>query len=707
VNIYKPIRKRKYNFKVGLIGCGNIAHTQLKYIDSYLHKENIALCDPDRIRMKALSRRFGISNLYEDADQLLGNFSPDIVHILTPPQTHLEIVIRCLKKGAHLFIEKPMCVTRKEAEIICRVADETKRSVCIDHLLPFDPLITRAKKWIDADRIGKLTKIYITDLRDSYQQGLSDVGAKWLKSLPGGLLFDLLPHHLSIFNFFAPELKFAEATCRRQGSDITEIKGLFSSADKVGQIRIDIDYPAPGFTVNLIGVSGSILLDFRNRSLESKPLNSTKDLSHKQLLRSSAPGPFQNKALQSFFKSLVSRNIYVGMHYLIGRFYQSISDSSVSPVSPQSGLIVMEQMDTIFKAIDGTGSVNTTAIPPKITRHGGTKADSRYDTLVTGASGFIGRALIKRLVESGNGVRAAVHSESDRRNLINRYPGQIDAFCGDISDGSFVEYLLAGVKTVYHLAAATSGGWLQHIDASVKGTQNLMSAALKARCEKIVYVSTIALLDQSTYPDDKVIDETFPYEKFPEKRDPYCFAKLWAERIVKSFLETSSNQTILILRPGIVYGPEKIPIDNLVQRHGKLWILKGGRRKLLPLVYIDNLVDALILAGKASKSGIYNVIDEEDIELGEFVNAYKDLTHSDSKTLYLAKPLLLAFHQMVAVIRNLLAKPENHAVYKLKCKQASVRHSSRNLKRELGWRQNVAFKKGLKTAVQRNRVTYG
>jgi len=706
VNIYKPNSKRQFNFKVGLIGCGNIAHTQLKYIDSYIHKENIALCDPDKIRMRALSKRFGVSNLYEDIDQLLDNFSPDIVHILTPPQTHLKIVIRCLRKGANLFIEKPMCVTRKEAETICQIAHETKRSVCIDHLLPFDPLINRAKKLIADNRIGILAKIDITDLRDSYQRRSYSGEPEWLKNLPGGLLFDLLPHHLSILNFFSPEMRFADAACRRQESDITEIKGLFSSADKVGQIRVDIDHTIPEFTVNLVGASGSILVDFRNRSLESKPFTSGKGLFHKKMPPLYPFSRLQSKIVQPLLKSLVSQNIYIGMYHLIGIFYKSIYEKGVSPVSPESGLIVTEQLNKIFEAIEGSHSLNKSAIPQRITNNCCMKTDRRHNILVTGASGFIGSALVKRLVESGNGVRVAVRRESDKRNLIDRYPGQIDAFCGDIADGSFVKYLLSGIKTTYHLAAATKGGWLMHIDASVKGTQNLMSAALNSRCEKIVYVSTIALLDQSKYPNNKVIDENFPYEEFPEKRDPYCFAKLWAERIVKSFLEKSRNQKIVILRPGIVYGPEKMPINNLAQRYGKLLIFKGGRRKLLPLVYIENLVDALVLAGQSSKSGIYNVIDNEDIILSKFINVYIELTNSDYKTLYLAKPALLTFYRMVAVIRNLLAKPENHAVYKLKCKQSSVKHSSRNLKRELGWRQNVRFEEGLKIAVQRNRVIY-
>src|SRR5687768_7644952 len=104
------------SLKVALVGCGKIADGHVEEIQKMPAKASVvAVCDLERLMAEQLAARYGIPAYYDDLEQMLERERPDVVHITTPPASHLPLAIRCIDAGCHVFVEKPIAPTHPEA----------------------------------------------------------------------------------------------------------------------------------------------------------------------------------------------------------------------------------------------------------------------------------------------------------------------------------------------------------------------------------------------------------------------------------------------------------------------------------------------------------------------------------------------------------------------------------------------------------------
>ena len=166
------------NLKVAIVGCGNMARVHARLLAHYVLKENIAVCDNDQLRLDDFAKTFSISNKFNNLNQLLGEFKPDVVHIVTPPGLHATLAVQCLAKGCHVLIEKPMCLTLKEADDIIAFAKKNKRSVCVDHMRVCDPLTIKAKNILASGQLGEIVNVDVNYSYDYLKRIHSDPGVQ-------------------------------------------------------------------------------------------------------------------------------------------------------------------------------------------------------------------------------------------------------------------------------------------------------------------------------------------------------------------------------------------------------------------------------------------------------------------------------------------------------------------------------------------------
>ena len=692
---------KRYDFRVGIIGCGNLAYHQIKYIARHVKAENITLSDMDRFRMECLAGRYGVKAVYRNVDEMLCEFRPQIVHILTPPTTHFRIAMNCLEHGTHVFVEKPMCMTAKESEAVYALARKQEQLVCVDHLIPFDPLLTKVKNGNLAKDLGKFTKIFVRDARNYFARKKSGCVSRWLNDLPGELLFDIIPHHLSIVDAFLGDGEIQEVNYDQIEEGISEIRISLGSTTGLGEIHLDINSLGAAFDIVIVYENGWISVDLLKRSIKVvKDKFPSPDLCYRYSLKSSGCKK-KSELIKENLIRLTARDGYIGMQRLIEQFYKAIETRIDSPISMEKGLKIMRQVEEIFCRTDKLNRLkHDVAEKEKICPR--EASQRRMDTriLVTGATGFIGRVLVNRLKKMGHRVRVLARCRNDYAHERADFWNNVDACIGDVSDSAFVEKACQDVDLIFHLAAATGGSWTSFIDSTVRGTENVVKAALKSGCQKLVYVSSIALLNQSKYPPQGLIDETYPYEQYPARRDVYCFSKLWAEKIVNAYAKISNKLKIVIVRPGIVYGPGRIPLNNLSWRWGNVLWVKGSGKRPLPLVYVANLIDALLLAGWTESDGVFNVVDREEVTVQKFFKCHRKLSSQNYKLVFLPIGMLLGFQALVKIFRKTMGKPDNYAIYKLRCIKTGVRHSTRKLESELGWSQKLSFEEGMILAVK-------
>jgi nucleoside-diphosphate-sugar epimerase len=254
---------------------------------------------------------------------------------------------------------------------------------------------------------------------------------------------------------------------------------------------------------------------------------------------------------------------------------------------------------------------------PAITPPRGRQIDATADNacLVTGASGFIGGHVVQRLIAEGHQVRCLVRSTSDTA-LLESLPVEIAV--GDLTDAGSVSRAAEGCRYVVHCAAQVSD-WaptLQMTETNVTGTRNVLRAAAEASAERFVHLSTT---DVYGYPGREV-DETHVGETF---RNWYSQTKRDAEAEVRRVQADGRMETV-ILRPATVYGPRSTDVVGEMAKaiRGRYMLLIDRGQAVAGLVYVDNLVDAAMLAlrHEDAPGQAFNVTDGLDVTWRQFTD---------------------------------------------------------------------------------------
>jgi nucleoside-diphosphate-sugar epimerase len=232
--------------------------------------------------------------------------------------------------------------------------------------------------------------------------------------------------------------------------------------------------------------------------------------------------------------------------------------------------------------------------------------------LITGATGFIGKHLTKRLIQNGYPVRAIARHEKS----IYVLPG-LSWVYGNLADPDFLLSATRRVSTVFHLASVTPyfGGYSDIWSTNVAGTKSLLNACIKNGVEKLIYVSSVAAY---ATPLSSVVDET---ERLGGL-DSYGRSKAHAE-----YLITNSPVASVILRPCQVYGEGDL--SNFTHNLKKLLQLPilpiaSGKDNSLSLLHVEDLVSAIIKAATQpiSIGQEYNIAGSEPISLEEMAKLY-------------------------------------------------------------------------------------
>jgi nucleoside-diphosphate-sugar epimerase len=246
---------------------------------------------------------------------------------------------------------------------------------------------------------------------------------------------------------------------------------------------------------------------------------------------------------------------------------------------------------------------------------------SREDVcLITGATGFIGGRLARRLVGEGRSVRCLVRASSDTSRL-----GDLDVqiAVGDLTNARSLARAAEGCRHVFHCGALVSD-WAtseEIVRTNVEGTRHLLGAAADASVRRFIHFSTT---DVYGYPGGVAIDEGYSCGRF---RNWYAQTKLDAEAEVRR-AETEHALDAVILRPATVYGPGSTDVIGEIARaiRGRHMLLVNGGRAVAGLCFVDNLIDAAVLAQghDAAPGHAFNVTDGLGVTWKQFTDDLAD-----------------------------------------------------------------------------------
>jgi len=253
--------------------------------------------------------------------------------------------------------------------------------------------------------------------------------------------------------------------------------------------------------------------------------------------------------------------------------------------------------------------------------------------LITGAPGFMGPRVIQSLLSHGfRNLRCLVRSSSNLKELdavVRNAPPEatIEVVKGNLLSRDDCMRITDGVAVIYHLAAARGEKSVpEAFMNSVVTTRNLLEAAQRSRClKRFVSLSSFSVYSNVDKPRGSILDEDCPMETRPEHRgDAYSFAKVKQDEIVLEYGKRHSLPYVIV-RPGVVYGPGNESIHGRVGIGSFGIFLHLGGSNSIPLTYVDNCADAIVLAGLKPGIGgeIFNVVDDDLPTSRRFLRLYK------------------------------------------------------------------------------------
>jgi nucleoside-diphosphate-sugar epimerase len=316
--------------------------------------------------------------------------------------------------------------------------------------------------------------------------------------------------------------------------------------------------------------------------------------------------------------------------------------------------------------------------------------------LVTGGSGFTGKALVKRLLDEGNQVVALDYKEGLKTDEMRSWGAKV--VIGSVTDREVVEKCMKGVDVVHHLAAAfreLNVPNQYYKEVNVGGTKNVLSAAHQHTVKKFIYCSTCGVHGN--------IDTPPAGEEAPIRpADYYQRTKYEAEPIVNEFFR--KGMRTVILRPAAIYGPGDPERFLMIFKRvaGGSFPMFGNGKTLYHPLYIDNLIDAFMLAMQEGKGDgqTYLIADEEYLEIETLVRKVSKVLDVNVKIPhYPLVPLTVAGHICEKICRPLGITPPIFP-RRVDWYRQNRAFKIEKAKFDLGYKPKVSIDEGLRRTAQ-------
>ena len=317
--------------------------------------------------------------------------------------------------------------------------------------------------------------------------------------------------------------------------------------------------------------------------------------------------------------------------------------------------------------------------------------------LVTGASGFVGSAVARKLVEAGFSVRALVRRKSPRAHLAGL---DLDFFEGDLRDRQSIERPIAGMRYVFHVAAdyrlwARDPGEI--FASNVEGTRNLMEEAMRAGVERVIYTSSVATI--AVRPDGMAADETTPLRE-DQGIGAYKRSKIAAERLVEAMVAERGLPAVIV-NPSTPIGPRDVrptPTGRIIIEAAKGRIpafIDTG----LNLVHVDDVASGHLAALRHGKIGERYILGGQDVLFSQMLRDIAGRVGRRAARVRLPWQAVIPFAYAAEAIANVTGREPFATRDGVHMAKYRMFFASTKAERELGYRSRL-YTEGIDDAVR-------
>lgn len=561
----------------------------------------VAVADPSGDRSREVRGLWPKALEFSNPDEMFADADLDVVHVCAPPDSHHSLALEALRRGAHVYVEKPFTSTPEEAREVLDLARERGLRVCAGHQLLRTRAVERALAVLPA-----LGTLHHVESYFSFRPVKGRVDGR--EPLSDDLqLLDVLPHPVYL---------------------LLRAMGLSEPDETIGVEAVRIGRGGTVHALVTAGLlTGTLTVTLRGRPVENHLVfvgeggTIRVDLVRGTVLKLLGPGTSGiSKALNPFRVStqiglgtglaltrrLARREFaYPGLRELVAEFHDAIRKGGPAPI-PENEIV-----GTV--ALGQAVADRLAKFPPKRV---GAIPNRVRNVVVTGGTGFLGRRVVEELLREGIAPLVLARREPPPWERIE---GARYVRC-DLGREVSPE-LLSGAHAVIHCAAATQGGVDAHRRSSVFATENLLNAMAQADVSRLVHVSSLAVL--APEPETGwITDDCRPIA--PTARlGPYVWGKAESERRARDLAKKLAIQ-LRVVRPGPI-----IDLDNLDppgrlgrQVSPRLFLMVGSANEPLGTVSVSELACLLVRAVQRFEEfpKEVNVVDQPLRTRGELVD---------------------------------------------------------------------------------------
>jgi predicted dehydrogenase len=342
--------------RVALVGCGKVADQHVGEIHKLDNASVVAVCDRELLMAEQLAVRCGIANYYSDFDRMLEETKPDVVHVTTPPQSHVALATRALDFGCHVLVEKPLALDGASAQRFIDHVIRSGRKMTVGYTYYFDPVCRRMREMLREGFVGEVVHVESVlgyDLSGPFGEPILADGDHWVRQLPGQLFHNVIDHLVNKITEFVIDDRptiLAHALPRISAGDFPDELRIMILGENVSGYATFSSHARPlAHFLTVFGTRNTLHMDLVSGCMTSSS-------------KPALPGAVGRlscafgQARQYFFQG--ARNVarfarseyqyFAGLNFLFSAFYNSIIHDAPVPIPYSEILRVSACMDEIF-----------------------------------------------------------------------------------------------------------------------------------------------------------------------------------------------------------------------------------------------------------------------------------------------------------------------------------------------------------------------
>jgi predicted dehydrogenase len=353
--------------RVALVGCGKAAENHAREIQKLAGAAIVAVCDLEPLMAEQLALRYGIRRHFSDVDAMLDAERPDVVHIATPPQSHLPLAVKALEAGSHVFVEKPLALNFADAQTLVTHAIARNRKLTIGYGFYFDPIARTMRQLVADGVLGDPVHIESFlgySLTGTFGSCVFADSEHWVHQLPGKLIHNVIDHLLNkVTEFMSDRATVHARSWQRDGPQSpcdlpNELRLMLFDGDRSAFATFTSHAQPLAHFMNIYGTKNTARLDFEIGTIT---LTSASALpgAFGRLSRTFGQGAqYFRQGTRNVIRFARSEyHTLAGLNFLIDAFYESIRRDGPVPVPYEDMLKVAALTETVFAQVREDRSV--------------------------------------------------------------------------------------------------------------------------------------------------------------------------------------------------------------------------------------------------------------------------------------------------------------------------------------------------------------